>query len=120
MKLYIDDDTAAGLLAILLRKAGHDVQLPSDAGTVGAQDPVHLTRAIRDGRVCMTKNYDDFWLLHALLMQAKGTHPGIVVIRQDNDPTRDLTPKGIVAAIRKLEASGAPVENEYIVLNQWR
>jgi len=82
MNLYLDDDTAAGLLAKLLRQAGHDVQLPSDIGMVGQPDPVHLTRAIRDGRVCLTKNYDDFWLLHALLMQATGSHPGIVVIRQ--------------------------------------
>jgi len=31
-----------------------------------------------------------------------------------------LTPKGIVAAIRKLEAAGMPLDNEYIVLNHWR
>lgn len=104
----------------LLRKAGHDVQAPRDVGMVGQADPVHLTRAIRDGRVCVTKNYDDFWLLHALLIQGNGRHPGIVVIRQENNPTRDLTPKGIVAAIRKLEAAGVPIENEYIVLNHWR
>jgi len=33
---------------------------------VGEPDPVHLTHAIGDGRVCMTKNYDDYWLLHAI------------------------------------------------------
>ena len=87
---------------------------------VGQPDPVHLTRAICDGHVCLTKNYDDFWLLHNLLMQAKGDYPGIIVIRQENDPTRDLSAKGIVVAIRKLEMSGAPIGNEYIVLNHWR
>ena len=30
MKLYLDDDTASPLLAKLLRKAGHDVQIPSE------------------------------------------------------------------------------------------
>jgi predicted nuclease of predicted toxin-antitoxin system len=120
VKLYLDDDIAWGLLAKLLRKAGHDVQLPSEIGMVGQPDPVHLTHAIRDDRICVTKNYDDYWLLHALLMQAKGTHPGIVVIRQENDPTRDLSAKGIVRAIRKLEAAGVPIANEYIVLNHWR
>jgi len=120
MKLHLDDDTASPLLAKLLRNAGHDVQLPSDVSMVGQPDPVHLTRAIRDGRVCVTKNYDDYWLLHALLMQGKGSHPGIVVIRQENDATRDLTLKGIVAALRKLEAAGMPIANEYIVLNHWR
>jgi predicted nuclease of predicted toxin-antitoxin system len=120
MKLYLDDDTASALLAKLLRNAGHDVRLPSDIGLMGSADPVHLAAAIRDDRACLTKNYDDFWLLHGLIMQAKGSHPGIIVIRQENDPTRDLSPKGIVAAIRKLEAAGVPLVNEYIVLNQWR
>jgi predicted nuclease of predicted toxin-antitoxin system len=120
MKLYLDDDTADVLLAKLLRNAGHDVQLPGEVGIVGEPDPVHLTHAIGDDRVCVTKNYDDYWLLHALLMKANGAYPRIVVIRQDNDPTRDLTSKGIIAALRKLEASGVPVENEYTVLNHWR
>ena len=51
---------------------------------------------------------------------ASARHPGIVVIRQENNPTRDLTPKGTVAAFRKLEAAGVPIDNEYIVLNHWR
>jgi hypothetical protein len=46
MTLYLDDDIAWPLLAKLLRNAGHDVQLPSDVGMTGAEDPVHLTRAI--------------------------------------------------------------------------
>jgi predicted nuclease of predicted toxin-antitoxin system len=120
MRLYLDDDTAAPLLAKLLRKAGHDVQLPGDVGMAGAPDPVHLTRAIADGRILVTKNHDDFWILHNLIKQAQGHHPGTFVVRQDNDPTRDLTPKGIVAAIRKLETAGVPILDEFIVLNQWR
>ena len=119
MKLYLDDDCSSPLLAKLLRNAGHDVQVPGDVGLSGAAEPVHLTRAIRDDRVCLSKNYDDFWLLHTLLMQAKGNHPGILVVRQDNDPSSDLTEKGIVAAIRKFEAAGAPIANEYVVLNHW-
>lgn len=58
--------------------------------------------------------------MHLLLAESKGRHLGILVVRRENDPTRDLTAKGIVAAIRKLEASGVPIENESIVLNQWR
>ena len=120
MKLYLDDDTAAPLLAKLLRKAAHDVQMPSDTGMVGAPDAVHLTRAIADGRICLTKNHDDFWILHNLIKQAQGHHPGIFVVRQDNDPTRDLTPKGIVAAIRKLGTASVPIQDEFIILNHWR
>ena len=120
MRLYLDDDTASPLLAKLLRKAAHDVQTPGDLGMAGAPDPVHLTRAIADGRVCVTKNHDDFWILHNLIKQAQGHHAGIFVVRQDNDPTRDLTAKGIVRAIRKLEAAAVPIPDEFIILNHWR
>ena len=120
MRLYLDDDTASPLLATLLRKSGHDVQMPIDIGMAGSPDPVHLTRAIADDRVCVTRNYDDFWILHNLIKQAQGHHPGIFVVRQDNDPTRDLSPKGIAGAIRKFEAAGVPKQDEFVVLNHWR
>jgi hypothetical protein len=31
MRLYLDDDSAAALLARLLRQAGHDVRVPATA-----------------------------------------------------------------------------------------
>jgi predicted nuclease of predicted toxin-antitoxin system len=120
MNLYLDDDTAATLVARLLRKAGHDVQLPVDAGMVGKDDAIHLTYAIQQARVCMTKNHRDFENLHELLMSAQGHYPGILVIRQDNDPTRDLSPRGIVRARNKLLAAGVPLADNLHVLNHWR
>src|SRR5262249_43641417 len=117
MKLYLDDNIASDLLLKLLRKAGHDVRSPSDEGLVGVPDPTHLTRAIRDDRACLTKDHDDYAILHTLLMQAQGKHPGILVVREDNDPSRDLTAKGIVNAIRKLELAGVPIANDFIILN---
>jgi hypothetical protein len=120
MRLYLDDDAASALLAKLLRKAGHDVVVPSDVNMSGVPDPLHLTSSIADNRVCLTKNHDDFLLLHNLIRQAQGRHPGIFVVRQDNDPSRDLTSKGIVSAMRKFEAAGAPIENGFVILNHWR
>jgi hypothetical protein len=58
--------------------------------------------------------------LHLLIKQAQGHHAGILVVRQDNDPTRDMTPKGIVSAIGKLEAANFPIPDEFVVLNHWR
>ncbi len=120
MRLYLDDDTASALLANLLRKAGHEVERPGDVGMTGAPDAVHLTHALANDRVCLTKNHDDFWILHNLIRQAHGHHPGMMVVRQDNDPSRDLSPKGIVTAIRNLESAGAPMADEFIILNHWR
>ena len=79
-------------------------------------DAVQLTRAIEENRVCLSRNHDDFEELHFLIEKAKGQHSGILVVRRENDPTRDLTVKGIVTAIRKLESAGVPIANEYIVL----
>ena len=120
MKCYLDDDTASAKLAQLLAHSGHDVQVPADVGTVGKKDAIHLTHAIRVDRVLLSKNYKDFENLHNLVLQARGHHPGILVVRQDNDPTRDMTSKGIVSAIGKLLAAGIPLTDEYVVLNHWR
>src|SRR5438094_1858732 len=106
MRIYIDEDMASGLLIHLLKKAGHDVESPSSVARLGRSDPAQLSFAIHECRLCLTANYDDYEDLHLLVREAQGKHPGILVVRQENNPTRDLTPKGIVSAIRKLEAAG--------------
>ncbi len=120
MRIYLDEDLASGLLATLLQKAGHEVATPHGTGLLGRSDAVQLTFAIAEKRVCLSRNYQDYEELHLLIGQAHGHHAGIVVVRRENDATRDLSTKGIVAAIRKLEAAGVPIANEYIVLNHWR
>ena len=120
MRLYLDDDSADPRLAQLLRRAGHDVQRPTDVGMVGEDDPVHLAHAIREDRVCLSGNHHDFDNLHNLILVARGHHPGILVVRKDNNPKRDLTNPGIVKALEKLLASGAPVADHLNILNHWR
>jgi predicted nuclease of predicted toxin-antitoxin system len=120
MKLYLDDDLASPLLARLLRSAGHDVQLPGDVGLAGKADAVHFAHAVRQGRACLTRNYGDFQNLHDLVGAVQGHHPGILVVRQDNDPKRDLKNRDIVRAIGKLQAAAVPIPDQYIILNVWR
>jgi predicted nuclease of predicted toxin-antitoxin system len=120
MRLYLDDDSVGHILIQLLRRAGHDVQTPTAVGLAGSADAVHLRHAIQDNRVCLTRNYSDFEDLHLLILEAQGHHPGILVIRRDDDPKRNLSPAGIVRAIRNLEAAGVPIADEYIILNAWR
>jgi hypothetical protein len=120
MKIYLDDDGASPLLARLLRQAGHDVLLPVNVRRAGRSDQVHLAFAVGDGRVLLTKNYGDFEELHELVMVTRGHHPGIFVVRQDNDPQRDLKPAGIVRAIGNLLAAGVPIPDNYHILNHWR
>src|SRR5213594_436199 len=105
MLLYIDDDSVDGVLIRRLANSGYNSLTPSVAGTAGQADPVHFMSAIRTGRVVLTRDYDDFKLLHDLVLLAGGHHPGIFVVRRDNDPTRDMSPGVIVRAIQKLTAS---------------
>lgn len=120
MNLYIDDDSVAPLLIRLLRNSGHDVQVPRDVGAMGNADAAHLRHCIRAGRAIITHNHNDFQLLHDLLVEARGHHPGILAVRRDNDRKRDLTSAGIVRALDKLLAAGAPVADQLTVLNHWR
>jgi hypothetical protein len=120
MRLYLDDDSADALLVLLLRKEGHAVFVPTDFGLSGAKDPVHFRQAIQQDSVLLTHNYEDYELLHDFLLVGKGRHFGLLLVRKDNDPTRDLKPAGIVRAIRNLLAAGIPLNDECIVLNHWR
>jgi hypothetical protein len=85
MRIYLDDDSAASLLIRLLQQAGHDSATPTDVGLAGEDDAVRLTEAVKDDRVLLTGNYRDFLNLHNLIMQARGHHPGILVVRRDNE-----------------------------------
>jgi hypothetical protein len=120
MNLYLDDDIASRLLVALLRRAGHDVQEPADAGTAGKSDPVHLTYAVLQGRALLSFNYRDYQDLHNLVLALQAHHPGILVVRKDNDQRRDLKPPGIVRAIANLLASGVPIPDGYHILNHYR
>ena len=120
MNLYLDDDCAKGALVARLRKAGDQVMVPADASLSGADDPSHLLHAVQQGLVLLTKNHDDFRVLHLLVQATQGRHTGILAVRCDNDPTRDMKDADVVRAIRNLEQSGAPIGNELHILNHWR
>ena len=120
MRLYLDDDSVAGQLVRLLRQAGHDVLLPADAGITGEDDGNHLTHAARDNRVLLSHNYRDFENLHNLIGQVAGSHPGMFIVRKDNDVRRDMSARAIVHAIENVLASNTPIENQFVTLNHWR
>ncbi len=120
MKIYLDDDVAAALLARLLRQAGHDVQTPVEAGIAGQHDAAHLTHAIQSQRVLISGNHDDFEVLHHLVIASSGHHSGILIVRRDNDLRRDLSPRGIVVAVGKLERAVSDLTDCFYMLNHWR
>jgi predicted nuclease of predicted toxin-antitoxin system len=120
MKVYLDDNLADKSLEAMLIKGGHAVVRSAAAGLLGASDPRHLAYAIRAGLVMLTSDWEDFEDLHHLILAAAGTHPGILTVRYESDPTRNMRPHHIVKALGKLERSGAILRNDLIVLNHWR
>jgi hypothetical protein len=120
MNLYLDDDSAKTSLVKLLEKPGHQVAIPADAGLTGVSDPRHLMHTVQHQRVLLTRNHDDCEDLHLLLQTAGGKHAGLLVVRLDNDPSRDMKDKDIARALANLEAAGVPVANEFHILNHWR
>jgi hypothetical protein len=101
-------------------KAGHQVTIPADAGIPGVSDSRHLMYAVQQELVLLTRNHDDFEDLHELVQVTGGTHPGLLVVRLDNDPSRDMKDRDIVRAIANLEQAGVAVANEFHILNHWR
>jgi predicted nuclease of predicted toxin-antitoxin system len=120
MNLYLDGDSVHALLVTLLRKAGHDVIIPAAINCAGRADPEHFAQAIAGARVLLTHNDKDFSLLHELVQVAGGHHPGVFVVRKDNDKKRVMSPKAIVRAIENFLASGMPIPDNYHVLNFYR
>jgi len=104
----------------LLRRDGHDVQVPADVGLGGSSDQV-LAQAIRDLRAILTRNHRDFDGLHDLVvLAANGHHSGILVVRYDNNPRNNMSSGDIARAVRNLEASGAAGADSYHELNHWQ
>jgi len=120
MNLYLDDDSAKASLVRLLRTAGHQVVIPADANLSGVSDSRHLTYAVQHRLVLLTRNHDDFEDLHLLVQATGGTHHGLLVVRLDNDPSRDMKDRDVARAIANLEGAGVRITNEFHVLNHWR
>lgn len=117
----MDDDSIDPRLLRLLRRDGHDVQIPADVGLAGSNDQSHLAHAIRDRRAVLTRNYDDFEALHDLVVfAAQGHHAGVLVVRYDNDPRHSMSPGDIARAVRNLEKAGVGLADSYYELNHWQ
>lgn len=120
MEFYLDDCADSDLLISYLQQAGHQVFTPRSERTAGAEDPVHLAHAAAKGYALITKDPDDYTLLHHEWQRQGRAHHGILLIYEENIRGKDMEPPDIVRAIGRLLASGVPIANELQVLNHWR
>jgi predicted nuclease of predicted toxin-antitoxin system len=107
-------------LAARLRAAGHDVVLATDVGLLSTADARVLAWAVAQARPVLTRDHEDFAALHDLVVGVGGHHPGILVVRFDNDPRHNLTERAIAMALGNLESSVVPVADGIHILNHWR
>jgi len=114
------DENMSSRLAVRLRTAGHDTVLATDVGLVSVSDARVLAWAVGQGRPGLTQDHEDFVDLHDLVMAVVGHHPGILVVRFDNDPRHNLTERAIATALGNLETSSVSVAGRIHVLNHWR
>jgi len=120
MRFLIDENLSSPRLASRLRAQGHDPVLASDVGLLSVTDARVLIFAITQTLPVLTRDSEDFEDLHDLVMAAVGDHPGILIVRFDNDPRHNLTDRGIATALGKLESSGVPIRDRIHVVNHWR
>jgi predicted nuclease of predicted toxin-antitoxin system len=120
MRFLIDENMSSSRLASRLRGQGHDPVLAGDVGLLSMTDPRVLIYSIAQDLPVLTRDAEDFEDLHDLVVAASGHHVGILIVRFDNDPRRNLTDRGISTALSKLETSGVPIADRIHVLNQWR
>ena len=120
MRVLIDENMSSRRLAVRLQSAGHDVVLATDVGLASVSDARVLTWAVAQDRPVLTRDHEDFADLHDLVMTVVGHHPGILVVRFDNDSRHNLTERAIATALENLESSGMAVADRIHVLNHWR
>src|SRR5262249_26974332 len=120
MRVLVDENMSSRRPADRLRAAGHDVALALDVGLVAASDARVLTWAVGRGLPVLTRDHEDFADLHDLVRAVGGHHPGLLVVRFDNDPRHNLTERGVATALANLEDSGVAVADQIHVLNHWR
>lgn len=115
LSILLDEDSQAKTLVKLLKAKEHNVLTVNEVGLAGFPDREILSYAHQNCRVLITRNCDDFRILH----QINPKHFGILAIYQDSDFSKNMTYNSIIKAIDNFENSNLVLEGEFIILNQW-
>ena len=116
MRLLLDECAGDRYLRDALIADRHDVLRSVDVLGGGADDPAVFAFACHENRAVVTFNNADFVRLAA----SAATHPGILLIYQDNKPS-DMAAVEIVKALSNVIAVRPNgISGELIVLNQYR
>lgn len=101
MKAILDEHLSPQI-AVLLRKAGYDVEAVADrADLVGRSDRVVFEVACREGRAVATSNIKDFRPLAAEFLAQGRAHPGLILLPSKRTRSRATIP-AIATAIENV------------------
>jgi predicted nuclease of predicted toxin-antitoxin system len=115
MRLLLDECAGHRNLRDALIADGHDVVRSVDVLGGGVDDPAVFAFACRDNRAVVTFNNADF----VRIAVGAATHPGILLIYQDNKPS-DMGAAEIVKALSNVIAVRPNgISGELVVLNQY-
>lgn len=81
VRLFLDEDVHT-VLAVALRKRGHDAVHALEEKRLGLSDESQLKFATDEGRSMVTFNVGDFVRLHNRWIDEGREHPGIIVSKQ--------------------------------------
>ena len=116
LPLLPDEDSQAKYLVNMLKTAGHAVLTVNEANIAGFPDDSVLDYARQHNRILLTRNCNDFQVLH----QADPVYPGILAIYQNAETAKNMSYQTIVKAISNLESAGTDLVNQFVILNQWQ
>jgi hypothetical protein len=99
----------------LLSEAGHDVLTVNQSRLTSRPDVEVLEFAVQSGRVLLTRNAQDFFILH----KSNTNHLGILAEYQDQDGSKNMSAPEVVRAVSNIERSGWEIAGQFISLNAW-
>jgi hypothetical protein len=120
MVFYLDDCADDNALVERLVERGFTVHTPRSENLRGANDRAHFEHARQNEWVLVSKNPDDFRVLHKDCVEAGQSHAGVFLIYQYTERRKNMSVDEIVAAIERLLSSNVPLPNQVHVLNHWR
>jgi hypothetical protein len=116
LRLLIDEDTQAKRLVEVLRVEGHDVVTVTEAGLESQDDAILLEFALRENRILVTRNCDEFRDRH----DADPAHAGIFAIYEGRVGFKKMSHAEIVQAVANLDASGLDFAGQFVAVNAWK
>lgn len=120
LRLLVDECLLNKLLVDALTAAGHDVQTVSQVNLISRPDDAVFAHAIAENRIVITSNCGDFIDLSDARIADQEHHPGVLLVFLYNNPNKDMSVPEIIKAIANFEATGAPIQDTYVSLAQYR